>query len=65
MQAVKIIFIYLKGRLDFGLWYPRGEDFNLKEYTDVYWACSVDDRKSTSGGALFLGDYVVSWLSKK
>jgi hypothetical protein len=51
--------------LDFGLWYPKGEDFTLTTYTDADWAGSVDDRKSTSGGAFFLGNCLVSWLSKK
>ena len=29
------------------------------------WAGYVDDRKSTSGGAFFLGESLVSWTSKK
>lgn len=37
----------------------------LKAYTDADWARSVDDQKSTSGGAFFLGDRLVSWFSKK
>lgn len=37
----------------------------MKAYTDVDWARSIDHRKSTSGGASFLGDKLVSWLSKK
>ena len=49
VQAVKRIFRYLKGTLDYGLWYPRGEDFTLTTYTDANWARSVDDRTSTSG----------------
>jgi hypothetical protein len=62
---VKIIFKYLKGTLDFGLWYSRSEYFTLTTYTDADWVGSVDDRKSTSGGAFFLGNSLVSWLSKK
>jgi hypothetical protein len=54
--AVKRIFRYLKGTLDFGLWYPIGKYFTLTTYTDVDWADSVDDKKSTSGGELFLGN---------
>eukprot|EP00253_Pinus_taeda_P001579 PITA_01579 len=59
------ILRYLKGTLDFGLWYPKSSTLTVTAYTNAYWAKSVDDRKSTSGNALFLGDCLVSWLSKK
>ena len=29
VNAIKIIFRYLKGTMDIGLWYPKGEDFTL------------------------------------
>ena len=51
LQAVKRIFKYLQGTQDFGLWYPRDADLTLHSYTDADWVGSVDDRKSTSGGA--------------
>ena len=51
--------------MEYGLWYPKGQDFILKEFTDADWARSVDDRKSTSGATFFLGNCLVSWLSKK
>jgi hypothetical protein len=65
VQVVKRIFKYLKGTLDFGLWYSRGEYFTLTTYTDADWEDNVDDKKSTSGGAFFLGNNLVSWLRKK
>lgn len=37
----------------------------LKAYTYVDWARSINDRKGTSNGTFFLGDRLVSWLSKK
>jgi hypothetical protein len=37
----------------------------LTTYSDVDWANCVDERKSTSGGAFFLGNSLVAWLSKK
>lgn len=65
LAAVKRIFRYLKGTMDFGLWFPRSEDFTLTAYSDADWAGSVDDRKSTSGGTFFLGKCLVAWHSKK
>ena len=54
LQAVKRIK-YLQGTQNYGLWYPIDTDLTLHAYTDADWAGSVDDRKSTSGGALFMG----------
>eukprot|EP00253_Pinus_taeda_P023654 PITA_23654 len=64
-KAVKRIFKYLQGTQNYGLWYPRDTDLTLHAYTDADWAGSVDDRKSTSGGAFFMGSRLVSWFSKK
>jgi hypothetical protein len=63
--VVKRIFRYLKGTMDYGLWYPRTHFFQLSVYSNVDWDNCMDERKSTSGGAFFLGDSLVSWLSKK
>ena len=41
------------------------KNFQLIAYSDADWANCVDERKSTSGGAFFLGDSLVAWLSKK
>ena len=62
---VKRIFRYLKGTMDYGLWYPMNQNFQLSVYSDVDWANCVDEKKSTSGGAFFLGDSLVAWLRKK
>lgn len=63
--AVKRIFRYLTGTMDYGLWYPKDDVFRLYAYTDSDWAGDVDDQKRTKGGAFFLGNKLVSWLSKK
>jgi hypothetical protein len=65
LLVVKRIFRYLKGIMDYDLWYPRNHNFQLSVYLDVDWANCMNERKITSGGAFFLGDYLVSWLSKK
>jgi uncharacterized membrane protein YciS (DUF1049 family) len=65
LLAVKRIFRYLKETMNYGLWYPKNQNFQLSVYSDVDWANCMDERKSTSGGAFFLGDSLVAWLSKK
>jgi hypothetical protein len=64
-MAVTRIFKYLKGTKEFGLWYPKGNDLSLFAYTDAYWAGCIDDRRSTSGVAFYLGECLVLWMSKK
>jgi hypothetical protein len=65
LVLVTKIFKYLKGPMTYGLWYPRNQNFQLSSYLDVDWENCVDERKSTSGGAFFLGNSLVAWLSKK
>nr|GFA97270.1 retrovirus-related Pol polyprotein from transposon TNT 1-94 [Tanacetum cinerariifolium] len=48
-----------------GLWYPNGSSFELTAFLDADHAGCIDSRKSTSGGIQFLGDKLVSWMSKK
>ena len=64
-MVVKIIMRYLKEIKYFGLYYKKNENFDLRAYTDVDWGGNIDDRKSTNGGALFLGNRLVTWTSKK
>lgn len=33
--TVKKIFRYLKRTIDFGIWYPKGNDLTLVSYTDA------------------------------
>jgi hypothetical protein len=63
--AVKIIFKYLKGTKKFVSWYPKGKDLSLIDYTDEDWAGCIDDRRITRGALFYLGECLVSWLSKK
>ncbi|GKA95474.1 hypothetical protein Tco_0817512 [Tanacetum coccineum] len=48
-----------------GLWYPKDSSFELTAFSDADHAGCIDTRKSTSGGIQFLGDKLVSWMSKK
>nr|GEW33687.1 hypothetical protein [Tanacetum cinerariifolium] len=42
-----------------------GSSFGLIAFSDVDHVGCIDTRKSTSGGIQFLGDKLVSWMSKK
>ncbi|GJR53860.1 retrovirus-related pol polyprotein from transposon TNT 1-94 [Tanacetum coccineum] len=65
LKEVKRIFKYLKGTINIGLWYPKDSGFELTAFSDADHAGCIDTRKSTSGGIQFLGDKLVSWMSKK
>nr|GEV22879.1 retrovirus-related Pol polyprotein from transposon TNT 1-94 [Tanacetum cinerariifolium] len=65
LKEVKRIFRYLRGTVNMGLWYPKDSSFELIAFSDADHAGCIDSRKSTSGGIQFLGDKLVSWMSKK
>nr|GEU43609.1 uncharacterized mitochondrial protein AtMg00810-like [Tanacetum cinerariifolium] len=65
LKEVKRIFRDLKGTVNMGLWYPKGSSFGLTAFSDADHAGCIDTRKSTYGGIQFLGDKLVSWMSKK
>ncbi|GJW43768.1 hypothetical protein Tco_0072567 [Tanacetum coccineum] len=62
---VKVIFKYLKGKPNLGLWYPRESPFDLEAFSDSDYGGSNLDRKSTTGGCQFLGQRLISWQCKK
>ena len=63
--AVKRIIRYVNETPDYGLWYSKDSNACLAGYLDVDWVGNVNDRKSTSGGCFYLGNNLVSWMSKK
>nr|GFB79333.1 copia protein [Tanacetum cinerariifolium] len=65
LKEVKRIFRYLRGTVNMGLWYPKGSSFEPTAFLDANHAGCIDSRKNTSGGIQFLGDKLVSWMSKK
>ena len=67
-RAVQNILRYIKGTINFGLVYLREKEKEMVEllgYSDSKFAEDMDDRKSISGVAYFLGRNIVSWLSQK
>nr|GEX94207.1 retrovirus-related Pol polyprotein from transposon TNT 1-94 [Tanacetum cinerariifolium] len=65
LEALKRVFRYLKGTINWSLWYPKDTSMALTAYADADHAGCQDKRRSTSGSAQFLGDKLVSWSSKK
>ena len=65
LQTAKKILRYLKGTVDYGVFYKKGGNEDLVAYTDSDYAGDLDDRKSTSGYVFLLSSGAVSWSSKK
>ena len=47
--------------------HEEDSESNIKSvgYCDEDWISDIDDRKSASGGCLFLGNNIISWFNKK
>ncbi|GJX04498.1 retrotransposon protein, putative, unclassified [Tanacetum coccineum] len=54
-----------QGTINMGLWYPKDSGFDLTAFSDADHARCLNTRKSTFGGIQFLGDKLVSLMSKK
>nr|XP_020149609.1 uncharacterized mitochondrial protein AtMg00810-like [Aegilops tauschii subsp. strangulata] len=65
LALVKRVLRYLRGTTDHGLHLHRSPSLDLVAYSDADWAGCHDTRRSTSGYAVFLGDSLVSWSSKR
>nr|GEU67264.1 retrovirus-related Pol polyprotein from transposon TNT 1-94 [Tanacetum cinerariifolium] len=65
LKEVKRIFRYLQGIVNTGLWYTKDSGFELTGFSDADYVGCKDTFKSTSGGAQFFGEKLVSWSLKK
>lgn len=63
--AVKRIFRYLKGTLNYGLLFSKEGSADCVGFSDADWGGDHDDRKSTSGYLFQLSGAAISWRSKK
>ncbi|GJR22460.1 hypothetical protein Tco_0970987 [Tanacetum coccineum] len=61
LKEVKRIFRYLCGTVNIGLWYMKESGFELIGFSDVDYAECKDTFKSTSGGAQFLGEKLLTY----
>ena len=65
MTTLKRIIKYVKTTTDFGVWYSKDTNDVLAGYFDINWARNADDGKSTLVGCFYVGNNLVSWMSKK
>nr|GEW16252.1 copia protein [Tanacetum cinerariifolium] len=65
LKEVQRIFCYLRGTVNTGLCYTKDCGFELTRFSDADYAGCKDTFKSTSGGAQFLKEKLVSWSLKK
>ncbi|KAI3755837.1 hypothetical protein L1987_55646 [Smallanthus sonchifolius] len=63
--AVFRILRYLRGTQFQSLLFPSTSFLELRAYSDADWDSDPNDRKSTTGFCIFLGDSLISWKSKK
>lgn len=64
-SAVKRIFRYLRGTIDFKLTYKRSKNSDLHAYCDADWASDVDKRRSCTGFVTKMSGAAISWMSKR
>ena len=63
--ACKRVLRYLKETIDYGLTFKKSDSFDLIAYSDADQGSDPDDRRSTSGYCVYLGNNLISWSSKK
>ena len=51
--------------MEFGLWYPKGNEITFIAYPYIDWEGCVDDIRRTTGTTFFLEIFLVSWSRKK
>ncbi|XP_019054645.1 PREDICTED: uncharacterized protein LOC109115268 [Nelumbo nucifera] len=63
--AAKRMLRYVKGTMDYGIKYDKGNSVKLVGFCDNVWGGCADDMKSTSSYCFSIGGGVFSWCSKK
>jgi hypothetical protein len=63
--AVKRILRYVKSSTKLGLKINKTNSLLVSAFSDAHWAGCLDDRRSTSGFAIFLGSNMISWSARK
>ena len=63
--GAKHIARYVKHTLSIGLNFSKSSSTLVSAFSDSDWAGCLDDRRSTSGFAIFFGPNLISWCARK
>jgi len=55
-KVLKQILQYIKGIVDFGLFYGYSNSFEFVGYSDSDWAIDINNRKRTTSFIFYMGD---------
>ncbi|XP_057250750.1 uncharacterized mitochondrial protein AtMg00810-like [Beta vulgaris subsp. vulgaris] len=64
-KAALHVLQYLKGTLNYGLFYSSNSDLQLTGFSDVDWGTCAYSGRSLTGWCIFLGKSLISWKTKK
>ncbi|XP_019190312.1 PREDICTED: uncharacterized protein LOC109184730 [Ipomoea nil] len=64
-EQLKRVLRYVKGIIGFGLRIQKSMSKEIHAFSYSDWVGYPEDRKSTSGFAIFLGTNLISWICKK
>jgi hypothetical protein len=64
-RAAKWLLRYLKQTIEFGLKIQQSTSNNLQAFSNADWVGCRDDRRSTGGYCVFVGNNLISWSCKK
>ena len=65
LRAALHVVKYLQGTVDYGLFYPSMNNLQVKAYSDADWSACQFTSRSLNAYAVFIGDSLVSWKTKK
>jgi histone deacetylase 1/2 len=64
-SAVKRIMRYIQGTINLGLKLVKSNSLMVSAFSGADWAWCIDDRRSTGGFAVYLGENLISWTARK
>lgn len=64
-KAVKRIFRYLKGTINYKITFTNGQEHNITGYSDADWANNMEDSKSITGCVVKMCGGPILWTSKR